>query len=126
MLRRPLCALTSARNLNNGLTIAVAGSASGSPPGSAGKPAHALTIAHICFRNPAQHSNSSIYGMIATATLLGVGLNFAGLDPIKALFWSAVLNGVVAVPLMVAMMLMTARPRIMGRFTLPRGLAVMG
>ena len=64
--------------------------------------------------------------MIGTATLLGVGLNFAGLDPIKALFWSAVLNGVVAVPLMVVMMLMTARPCIMGRFTLPRGLAVMG
>lgn len=68
----------------------------------------------------------SFYAIIATATLLGVGLNFSGIDPIKALFWSAVLNGIVAVPLMVVMMLMTARPRIMGRFTLPRGLAVMG
>ena len=68
----------------------------------------------------------AFYGIIAAATVLGVALNFAGLDPIKALFWSAVLNGIVAVPLMVVMMLMTRRPRVMGRFTLPRSLAVMG
>jgi NRAMP (natural resistance-associated macrophage protein)-like metal ion transporter len=66
------------------------------------------------------------YGLIAVATIVGVGLNFSGIDPIKALYWSAVLNGIVAVPLMVVMMLMTARPRIMGRFTLPRPLAIVG
>lgn len=67
----------------------------------------------------------AFYGAIAAATFLGVGLNFSGIDPIKALFWSAVLNGVVAVPLMVIMM-MTMLSSIMGRFILPLPLAVMG
>jgi NRAMP (natural resistance-associated macrophage protein)-like metal ion transporter len=68
----------------------------------------------------------SFYGTIAAATLVGIGVDLVGLDPIKALFWSAVLNGVVAVPLMVMMMLMTARRAVMGAFTLPPALAVLG
>ncbi len=68
----------------------------------------------------------AFYSTIAIGTLLGVGINFVGVDPIRALFWSAVINGVVAVPLMVVMMLMTARPDVMGRFTLPRPLWAMG
>jgi NRAMP (natural resistance-associated macrophage protein)-like metal ion transporter len=68
----------------------------------------------------------AFYGTIALATLLGIGINFVGIDPIKALFWTAVINGVVAVPLMVVMMVMTAEPEIMGRFTLPRPLWIMG
>ena len=51
----------------------------------------------------------AFYGTIAVATLIGIGINFIALDPIKALFWSAVVNGVVAVPLMVVMMVMTMR-----------------
>ena len=66
------------------------------------------------------------YGVIAAATLLGVGINFVGLDPIKALFWSAVINGIVAVPVMVVMMLMAVRPDIMGQWTLSRPLRAMG
>lgn len=38
----------------------------------------------------------AFYATIAIATLLGVGINFSPLDPIKALFWSAAINGVVA------------------------------
>lgn len=68
----------------------------------------------------------AFYGMIAAATLIGVGINFVGIDPIKALFWSAVINGIVAVPVMVVMMLMTARPAIMGQWTLPKSLRAMG
>ena len=68
----------------------------------------------------------AFYGTIAAATLIGIGINFVALDPIKALFWSAVINGVIAVPLMVVMMIMTARPAVMGRFTLPRPLLLMG
>jgi NRAMP (natural resistance-associated macrophage protein)-like metal ion transporter len=68
----------------------------------------------------------AFYGTIALGTLIGVAINFVHLDPIQALFWSAVINGVVAVPLMVVMMLMTMRPEIMGDFTLPRPLWVMG
>jgi Mn2+/Fe2+ NRAMP family transporter len=68
----------------------------------------------------------AFYGTVAVATLVGVFINFVAIDPIKALFWSAVINGVVAVPLMVVMMLMTMRPKVMGAFTLPRPLWVMG
>jgi NRAMP (natural resistance-associated macrophage protein)-like metal ion transporter len=68
----------------------------------------------------------AFYGTIAVATLIGIVINFVDLDPIKALFWSAVLNGIVAVPLMVVMMIMTMRPQVMGDFTLPRPLWVMG
>jgi Mn2+/Fe2+ NRAMP family transporter len=57
---------------------------------------------------------------------LGVALNFSPIDPIRALYWSAVLNGVVAVPVMVMMMRLTMRPAIMADFTLPRRLQVMG
>ena len=68
----------------------------------------------------------AFYGTIIVATLIGVGINFIGLDPVKALFWAAVLNGVVAVPLMAMIMVMAMAPKVMGRFTLSRGLATMG
>jgi len=68
----------------------------------------------------------AFYGTVAAATLIGVFINFVAIDPIKALFWSAVINGVVAVPLMVVMMLMTMRSEVMSAFTLPRPLWVMG
>jgi Mn2+/Fe2+ NRAMP family transporter len=68
----------------------------------------------------------AFYGAIAAATLVGIGINFVGIDPIKALFWCAVINGVVAVPLMVVMMIMAMQPREMGRFVLPRPLWAMG
>jgi NRAMP (natural resistance-associated macrophage protein)-like metal ion transporter len=68
----------------------------------------------------------AFYGTIAVSTLIGIGINFVGLDPIKALFWSAVINGVVAVPLMVIIMLMAMRHDVMGRFVLPRALWAMG
>jgi Mn2+/Fe2+ NRAMP family transporter len=66
------------------------------------------------------------YGTIGLATLIGLLLNFVHLDPIKALFWSAVLNGVVAVPLMVLMMIMTRNAKVMGKFTLPLYLRIGG
>ena len=68
----------------------------------------------------------AFYGTIAASTLIGVAMNFVGIDPIRALFWSAVINGVVAVPLMAVIMLTAMRPDVMGRFVLPRGLWVMG
>jgi Mn2+/Fe2+ NRAMP family transporter len=58
------------------------------------------------------------YGVIAASTLLGLGMSVVRVDPIKALFWSAVLNGVVAAPVMVLMMLLAQSRRVMGRFTL--------
>jgi len=55
-----------------------------------------------------------------------VALNFSSIDPIKGLYYSAVLNGVVAVPVMVMMMCLTRRPAIMASLTLPRSLQAMG
>ena len=72
------------------------------------------------------HRAKIFYGLIAAATAMGAGLNFTDLDPVKALYWSAVLNGVTAVPIMIAMMHMTARPSIMGVYTLPPALKIGG
>jgi NRAMP (natural resistance-associated macrophage protein)-like metal ion transporter len=68
----------------------------------------------------------AFYGTIVVATLIGIVMNFVGLDPVKALFWAAVVNGVVAVPLMAVIMIMAMAPRVMGQFTLSRGLCAMG
>lgn len=57
------------------------------------------------------------YAVIGAATLLGIGIDLAKIDPIKALFWSAVINGVIALPMMVVMMLVVVSRRDqMGRF----------
>lgn len=66
------------------------------------------------------------YGIVAFATLGGVVLDFSPVDPIKALFWSAVVNGVVAVPIMAVVMVLAQRRDIMGKFVLPRGLRWLG
>ena len=66
------------------------------------------------------------YAIVTVATLLGVALNFTSIDPIKALFWSAVINGVIAVPIMAVMMLMAVRADIMGPFVIKRRLKVLG
>ncbi|HEY4316745.1 MAG TPA: divalent metal cation transporter [Herbaspirillum sp.] len=66
------------------------------------------------------------YGIIAVSTLLGVALCFTPIDPIKALYWSAVINGVMSVPIMAIMMLMAVHPDIMGRFVIGRGLKTLG
>jgi NRAMP (natural resistance-associated macrophage protein)-like metal ion transporter len=58
------------------------------------------------------------YGTIAVTTLLGVSLQYVGIDPARALYWAAVVNGVLAAPLMVMMMLIVRNPRAMGRLTL--------
>jgi NRAMP (natural resistance-associated macrophage protein)-like metal ion transporter len=68
----------------------------------------------------------AFYGAICVATLVGAFINFVHIDPIKALFWAAVLNGVVAVPLMAVVMLMAMQRRVMGDFTLPRLLWALG
>lgn len=66
------------------------------------------------------------YGIIIVATIGGVLLDFTPIDPIKALFWSAVINGVIAVPIMAIMMIMAVRPDIMGPFVIKKKLRVLG
>jgi Mn2+/Fe2+ NRAMP family transporter len=56
----------------------------------------------------------------------GIAINFIGLDPIKALYWSAIVNGVVAVPMLSMMMLLASQPRVMGEFTIGAGLKIVG
>jgi NRAMP (natural resistance-associated macrophage protein)-like metal ion transporter len=66
------------------------------------------------------------YAIVTVATLVGVALNFTDLSPVRALIWSAVINGVISVPVMAVMMLMAVRPEIMGRFTIKRRLKILG
>jgi NRAMP (natural resistance-associated macrophage protein)-like metal ion transporter len=68
----------------------------------------------------------AFYATIAAATLCGAALNFTPIDPVKALYWSAVVNGILATPLMAVMMVIATNPRIMGELTLPRGMIVVG
>jgi NRAMP (natural resistance-associated macrophage protein)-like metal ion transporter len=66
------------------------------------------------------------YGTIAATTLAGALLQYAGINPVRALYWSAVINGILAAPLMALMMLIVTNPRAMGHLTLPRRGAVLG
>jgi Mn2+/Fe2+ NRAMP family transporter len=66
------------------------------------------------------------YAVIALATLLGLGMNLLHINPIKALFWSAVINGVVAVPIMILMMLMAQNGKVMGEFVVGMRQKVLG
>jgi NRAMP (natural resistance-associated macrophage protein)-like metal ion transporter len=68
----------------------------------------------------------AFYGVIVAATVFGAILNFTPIDPMKALFWSAVINGVVAVPVMAAMMLLSSNRAAMGEFKLPPVLKALG
>jgi NRAMP (natural resistance-associated macrophage protein)-like metal ion transporter len=66
------------------------------------------------------------YGVLAAAIILGTSLNFIGIDPIRALYWSAVVNGVVSVPLMLMLMLMSMKKAAVGKFVLPAYLRLLG
>ena len=72
------------------------------------------------------HRAKGFYATIGVATFVGALLNFTPLDPIKALFWTAVINGVVAVPIMVMLLLIASRRDVMGDFTLPPVLKGVG
>jgi NRAMP (natural resistance-associated macrophage protein)-like metal ion transporter len=77
-------------------------------------------LAHEPGRAPA------FYLTIIVATGVGAALNYTPIDPIKALFWSAVINGVTAVPLMAMIVLLASRRKIMGEFTIPSWQKVLG
>ncbi|MFT8423284.1 MAG: divalent metal cation transporter [Gluconacetobacter sp.] len=68
----------------------------------------------------------AFYATLVIATLIGMIINFAPVDPIRALFWSAVLNGVAAVPVMVVMMRVAARRDVMGQFAIRGPLKWLG
>ncbi|MDP3908478.1 NRAMP family divalent metal transporter [Novosphingobium sp.] len=68
----------------------------------------------------------AFYGVIAFATAGGVALNFIGIDPMKALYWAAVVNGLLAPPLMVVTMLIAQNRKVMGKLVISRALAFGG
>jgi NRAMP (natural resistance-associated macrophage protein)-like metal ion transporter len=66
------------------------------------------------------------YAIVAFATLGGVALAFSPIDPIRALFWSAVINGVISVPVLVVMMLLASNAKVMGKFVASARLKLVG
>ena len=68
----------------------------------------------------------AFYGVLALSVILGVALNFTPIDPIKALYWSAVINGVLAAPVMVMLMLLVRRPKVMGDLVVTGWLYALG
>lgn len=66
------------------------------------------------------------YATIAVTTLAGASLNYVGMDPARALYWAAVVNGILAAPLMAVMMLIVSNPRAMGRLTVSKRTMVLG
>ena len=66
------------------------------------------------------------YAVIAVAILLGIAVDLSPLDPIQALVWSAVINGVAVVPVLAAMMIVAARPAQMGKFVASRSQKIFG
>jgi Mn2+/Fe2+ NRAMP family transporter len=68
----------------------------------------------------------AFYATLSMACILGMGILFTPVNPISALYWSAVINGVVAVPVMTIMMLMTANEQVMGKFRVTGWLRWLG
>ncbi len=68
----------------------------------------------------------AFYSVLTVAALVGIGINFTPINPISALYWSAVVNGVAAVPIMILLMLMTSRRTVMGDFNIGGGLKITG
>ena len=66
------------------------------------------------------------YAVIAVSVLAGLGIQYSPISPMRALFWSAVINGVVAVPLMVVIIVLASRKTVMGPYTAGRSLIILG
>jgi Mn2+/Fe2+ NRAMP family transporter len=71
-------------------------------------------------------SARGFYGVIAVSMLAGLFIQYSPISPMKALFWSAVINGVVAVPLMVVIILLASRKSVMGAFTSSLPIVILG
>lgn len=68
----------------------------------------------------------AFYAVILVATVGGAALNLLAIEPMKALYWTAVANGLLAPPLMIILMLMASNPRVMGHLTISKPLAIVG
>ena len=109
-------------------TLGVVGTGLLAVPVLAGSAAYALGEARkwpVGFSRQWQEAKA-FYGTVALATVVGMIINFTAINPIKALYWSAVINGIVAVPVMLTLMLITARKDIMGTFVVTGWLRGVG
>src|SRR5438034_3316653 len=99
------------------LAVGLIGSGVLAVPILSGSAAYALSEAfgwkYGLDRNPARAKQ--FYAVIGIATLVGVGINYLGINPIDALFFTAVINGFVAPPLLVMIMLVANNPNIQGK-----------
>jgi NRAMP (natural resistance-associated macrophage protein)-like metal ion transporter len=97
-------------------------------PVLAGSSAYAVAEAAVWQGSLADRRDHAreFYGVIAVGLALGLALNYAGFNAVSMLFWAAVLNGVLAPPLIVIVLLLTGNPAIMGTRSNPRWLAVLG
>jgi Mn2+/Fe2+ NRAMP family transporter len=109
-------------------TLGIVGTGLLSVPVLAGSAAYALGETHRwrigLDRQPMEAK--AFYAAVALATMVGALINFSPINPIKALYWSAVINGVVAVPVMAIMMMMTANRKVMGKFIIAGPLRFIG
>jgi len=97
-------------------------------PVLAGSSAYAVAEAAVWRGSLAERGGRAreFYGVIAVGLALGLGLNYAGFNAVSMLFWAAVLNGILAPPLVVVVLLLTGNPAIMGARSNPRWLAALG
>jgi NRAMP (natural resistance-associated macrophage protein)-like metal ion transporter len=109
-------------------TLGIVGTGLLAVPVLAGSTAYAVGEARQWPTGLARRPKEAVafYATIALATTVGVLINFSPINPIRALFWSAVINGVTAVPVMTIMMLMSANSKIMGKFKIPGPLKIIG
>ncbi|MBT2323750.1 divalent metal cation transporter [Variovorax paradoxus] len=68
----------------------------------------------------------AFYGILAAAMVFGIGIGLSGVNPISALYWSAVINAVISVPMMVAVMIAASSRKVMGEMVLPRKWKLLG
>jgi NRAMP (natural resistance-associated macrophage protein)-like metal ion transporter len=68
----------------------------------------------------------AFYAVLGLSGVCGIALNFTPIDPIKALYWSAVVNGILAAPVMVILMVLVRRPKVMGKFVVTGPLFWLG
>jgi len=109
-------------------TLGIVGTGLLAVPVLAGSAAYALAEARRWPNGLARKPKAAkaFYATIALATLIGALINFSPINPIKALYWSAVINAVVAVPVIAMMMALSANPDIMGKFVVRGPLRVLG
>jgi Mn2+/Fe2+ NRAMP family transporter len=72
------------------------------------------------------HEARAFYAILTAASLVGLGIHFSSIDPMKALFWSAIINGFVTVPLAALVMRLASNPAVVGDLMLPRWLQFLG